>query len=296
MSNECKTYQDQIVLAVDTPLSTADDKALQAHLDQCNLCQSYSHAINLDEKHLDAHFIHSDEIIDRIKEHVLLEIEHLEVKPYVPFWQQAAESRIGSRLLQYAAVACIVVSITMTFNNAKPVNLKEVQTASAAQPWTHVRWDNGIEIWKNAIAQKRFIRYENGRVRYDDDKTNTHLVYIATPTKEIKQPGIYQVPESQIALVHDIFKNSPASALSEKDNQWQRIDTHTTDGDGKKNLIQQIWIDPATKLPVKIRRIATPQERMRLKRNFVTGFFLYPESGPEDLTEILNQLGYNLEN
>jgi|GEM_PF-4942578 len=295
MSNQCQTYQDQIVLAVDTALPTADNNALQAHLDQCTQCKSYSNAINLDEKHLDTHFIHSDEIIDRIEEHVLLEVEHLEIKPYVPIWQRAAESRIGYRLLQYAAVACIVASITMTYNNAKPVNLNEVQVASAAQPWTHVRWDNGIEVWKNPNAQKQFVRYGDGRVRYDDNKSNTHLIYNAIPTKENKQPGIYNAPAQQVAYANDIFGRGTAGALSEKDNQWQRIDMHNTNSNGQKTLVQQIWIDPATKLPVKIRRAATPQERIRFKRNFVTGMFLYPESGPKDLTEILNQLGYDLE-
>ncbi|MFC1782381.1 hypothetical protein ACFL02_02205, partial [Planctomycetota bacterium] len=65
-----------------------------------------------------------------------------------------------------------------------------------------------------------------------------------------------------------------------------RFDTYYIDALDRKILQGQLWADPQTKLPVKIRERLEWREREELNREFTTGAFEFPESGPSNMYDI----------
>jgi len=71
-----------------------------------------------------------------------------------------------------------------------------------------------------------------------------------------------------------------------EDKETIRFDIYHNDVLGNKILTQQIWADPVTKLPIKIKKKLTVQEQRDQKRESVTGVFSFPYTGPGSIYEL----------
>jgi len=65
-----------------------------------------------------------------------------------------------------------------------------------------------------------------------------------------------------------------------------RFDCHLNDAAGRRLLIQQIWADPKTRLPLTIWERLSLADREKQKRESITGTFDFPETGPVSIYDL----------
>ena len=65
-----------------------------------------------------------------------------------------------------------------------------------------------------------------------------------------------------------------------------RFDWYFTDAVGQRRLVQQLWADPQTRLPVQSREVLELAARDEQKRDAIVGRYDFPESGPASIYDI----------
>ncbi|UCF17765.1 MAG: hypothetical protein JSW59_09930, partial [Phycisphaerales bacterium] len=64
------------------------------------------------------------------------------------------------------------------------------------------------------------------------------------------------------------------------------FDIYYIDAIKKRLLTKQLWADTQTKLPIKIRKKLTSQERKDQNREYIEGVFSFPETGPSSIYDL----------
>jgi hypothetical protein len=65
-----------------------------------------------------------------------------------------------------------------------------------------------------------------------------------------------------------------------------RFDCYYNDAAGRRLLVERIWADPKTRLPLTIWARLQLAEREKQKREFITGTFDFPETGPASIYDL----------
>lgn len=202
-----------------------------------------------------------------------------------------------------AALAALVFLTVILWPS--PLTLAQVREAVESVDWIHVRFDNGTERW---ISLTHGIRAEitpdSVFDYYDDDVRFTD--YIAGVDYHYHGRGevIYVRDASKLALPTTAWEAIVGHVErmaddSEEGGRWRveryteiidgrtlvRFDEHHVDVLDQSLLVRQIWADPGTRLPVKIRRRVPIHER-RTGAAFKTGICDFPESGPQSIYDL----------
>lgn len=205
------------------------------------------------------------------------------------------------------------------------VAFADVREAFLAQSWVHLRYDNGREMWislkdRRCFAyideqnrfriipddmeeeeRNRFEYQEMGRIVFDDLALGLRQVYWPLHGNYITETKYEGKSLMTLQTAWEIFvgplkkgtKNGSTGIWGAKqeivqvdEGQLVRFDTFYLDALDRKLLIKQVWADPETRLPVKIRERLQLAEREAQDIEFITGKFEFPESGPTSIYDL----------
>jgi len=196
-----------------------------------------------------------------------------------------------------AALAALVFLTVILWPS--PLTLAQVREAVNVVDWIHMRFDNGNERW---ISLTHGIRAEITPLaqsdEYDDDVEfidyNADLMYRFIACGEViylRDASKWTMPTTAWEATVGLFERYRQIPKTERHEEiiegrkLLRFDNYVTDAFGERLLITQIWADPATRLPVKIRR-RVPIHEPRTNGNFKTGIYRFPESGPQSIYDL----------
>jgi hypothetical protein len=197
--------------------------------------------------------------------------------------------------LSTAAAAVLVAVVVTVLIRGNRVSLADVVKAVSEQTWVHVKYDNGREQWINLRENRFFFKHENGNavvldyvkgVRYfcfsnsqslTEDKISVSSQG-ATPWDCVV--GFYEKEADN--------KNPDVEEHAETvaGRQLVRFDISFKDALGQRVLVRQTWADPETRLPIRDRERLQLALREEQKREFITGEYDFPATGPKDIYDL----------
>ncbi len=235
--------------------------------------------------------------------------KHAERQPNI--WKAIMKSR----MTKLAAAAVIVVAAIIVIQQlGVPIDVTnvawaDVQKAFLAQPWIHLKYDNGTESWYNLKTgdhcHKRLYSWGDSFV-YINRTDNLRQRYTPEHGQHIREnrPAIYQdniIPAYEPKTAWEaIVGHLGIVSENAKVDDWEfernieevdgkrlvRFDRYYNDAAGRRLLIKQIWANPETRLPVKVWDRLNLAQRKWQNREFITGEFYFPESGPASIYDL----------
>lgn len=236
-----------------------------------------------------------------------------EVMGRIPASAPQAPSRPAWSLVAIAgfavpgAIAATLAFLLFSSGPAVGLTLADLQAAVERQAWAHVRFDAGQfqESWTNLQTGEAYTTRTDGSIVYVNEQTNTRLWY-STTDRTIRQdaprrfaPG--EVPpirapqtawEKIVAPLEQAENaanpaDAPPTVVSARDTldgkPVVRFDRYGLDSLGNRMLFAQLWADPSTRLPVRIRTRLQFAERKAAGKEWSIGDYDFPASGPADL-------------
>jgi hypothetical protein len=213
-----------------------------------------------------------------------------------------------SSITKLAAAAMIIIGVLVAIQQVGDSSLAwaDVREAFLKQPWVHLKYDNGAERWYDLQTGHHYYRDWDGRCVFVDRELNIRQVYYALRGEHISEdrPVIYKdgvIPpwqpetawESVVGHWEEIAENERSSDWEVERNMERidgkrqvRFDCFYNDAIGRRLLIKKIWADPRTRLPVKVRERLSLADRQEQKREFITGEFDFPDSGPSSIYDL----------
>jgi hypothetical protein len=224
-----------------------------------------------------------------------------------------------NRCVKLAAMIPLIVGIVVVWSllseSADPasVALARVKEALLSQPWIHVTYDNGREEWQDLRGGTYACVSEHGWRSFVDHARNIRQEhsrdrdYVLETTPKVYPEG--QIPPWEPQIVWEAVRSFCAdenakalgqytqivSSLDTRDGQEViRLDIYYLDSLDNRVLITQIWTDPQSRLPQRIRhRLPSPvQERDGIE--FITGTCDFPATGPASIFDLGVERGLRL--
>jgi hypothetical protein len=197
-----------------------------------------------------------------------------------------------------AAMIGILVLIYFIFTESPALTLAQVQSALKEQTWVHVKYDNGREEWTNLRDGQFFFKDVDGFTMFTDYAQGVR--YDCWPESgkyisEIKIPASSSSPQKYVwNLILDSLDKYKSGSASKAELQFDVIDgrrlarfeSFTIDGLGKRVIVEKTWVDPETRLPVRVWRYLSLAEREEQKRESITGNYDFPVSGPSSIYDL----------
>jgi len=215
---------------------------------------------------------------------------------------------IRSRWLVGGIAAAVLVAVGLIVllspGNGASLALADVQAATDKVAWVHVKFQGGGQIaeqWSCLRQGKWFAIRNDGDIVFGDNVKNTRLRYFKGSRYLVEDtPTIYPggktpkwEPQSAWQLVvgpyEDHAGNPTERSWIEKaaetvdGKRLVRFDWYYKDALGRQTLGTQLWADPETRLPVKVRYRLQIGERTQPGQEWMTGTFDFPDKGPEDI-------------
>lgn len=213
-----------------------------------------------------------------------------------------------TKLAATAVILFIAIIVVNPFGgpiDGTGVVIADVQSAFLAQSWVHLQYDNDTESWYNLKMGDHchkqlypwgdsFVyinRTDNLRQRY----TPAHGQHIREDRPTIYKDNIIPPYEPKTAWERIVEQ------IAEQGGKYHQVQTETDTLDGKtvirfdiyyidamdeRLLTKQLWADPLTKLPIKIRKKLTSQEQKDQNREYIEGLFSFPETGPTSIYDL----------
>jgi len=185
------------------------------------------------------------------------------------------------------------------FDAMSPITLADVRAAVAEKAWVHVTYDNGREKWTSLRGGGFFYRQESGFVQALDRVRGLRQHYYGPPfdsyiyENRIEPSPVSTTPWDAVlshyerAIDGDSNSDDVERHVVQLDGRrLVRFDRYVTDVLGRRVLKDQIWADPKSRLPVQIRHRLQPGERKATSREWITGQYEFPQTGPADLYDL----------
>jgi hypothetical protein len=234
---------------------------------------------------------------------VMRRIEH------TPAVRPASRKRRWIMRATIGAAACsaagILVWLVPLFALTPTVTLAQVQAAVARQKWVHVKYDNGRENWMSMDGMREFDKDFNGCLAVFDRSKDLDLRY--RPGSGCIEKLVYPEPPGQwkprtISQIVGFSLDMPEGAATAKQKEnfvyaerhadtidgrtMARFDQYERDALGQYLLMRQLWVDPQTRLPVRVRRLLQLGERKQPDQKYSIGEYDFPERAPESIYEL----------
>ena len=212
--------------------------------------------------------------------------------------------------------ACVCLGAFFWASFTPSMTFADVQVAFNEQTWVHVTFDNGQERWASLRDHKQGMKMPDGYVTFIDYDANVRLDYWpdsgflqkmdafwSPPDVELtetqRQKRLDRLPKTPLEFVGIYAENMPeGNATQEQKQQKMYMERHTETIDGqafvrfdsyykdvldRQLLMQQIWVDSQTHLPVRIRSRLQLGQRKNLDDAYTVGHYDYPATGPMDI-------------
>ena len=206
-----------------------------------------------------------------------------------------------------ATAALLAVAFFLLGNNPR-LTLADVQSAVENQKWIHIRYDAGPlrEEWINLQTGTHATIAPDGHIMWTVENSSSFLHFS-------KDEGVIQrwtfAPTTQPALkwtprnawdeiVAPLEKNAatqlaqsppptPPTVTATHDildgSKVVRFDSYENDAIGNRFLHAQLWADPRTHLPLRIKTLLQLGDRQRYHQDWTTGTYEFPDTGPVDI-------------
>ena len=223
-------------------------------------------------------------------------------------WRVVMRTRMGKFS---AAAAVIIVLLVVMQQLSGPaagagVAWGDVRDAFLRQHWVHVKYDNGDERWSDLQTGDSYFKNWDGRCVAVDYARNLRQVYYSAWGQHISEDrpvrsrdGVIPPWKPETAW-ESALGHWEQMAEQGKTGDWEverhsdptggvsliRFDCYFNDAAGRRLLIEQIWADPKTRLPVMSWERLQLAEREKQKRESITGTFDFPETGPASLYDL----------
>ena len=195
--------------------------------------------------------------------------------------------------------ACLVAGACLWLCLAGPTNitLAEVQRSIDAKPWVLIRYEDGTQEWANLRDRLCFVTYADSRNFYagmHDHVNGVWRAYHSNWGQQIHEERFTPRPYPQTPWEYatgdwdDRGVAGASRTIVEKSSdtidgrEVVRFDTYDDGPAGLRVLAQQVWADPQTRLPVRIRKYRGPDRKNEIN----TGDFSFPESGPSSIHDL----------
>lgn len=192
--------------------------------------------------------------------------------------------------------ACLLIGAFLWFAITWPtsITLADVHKSIESKTWVLISYEDGTKEWANLRERQCFVTYKNELNFYVGMRDHVNGIWRAYHSNWGRQ--IHEKPfdvrpypqtpwEYAVGGWDDRGKSEFSQTIVEKVNdtidgrQLVRFDTYSLGPLDLRVLTQQVWADPETRLPVRIRKYSRPDE-------FDTGDFSFPETGPSSIYDL----------
>ena len=198
----------------------------------------------------------------------------------------------------------IILGLVPFFSITTSITLAQVQDAIAKQKWLHVKYDNGRENWNTLDGEKEIHRQENGYIAFFDHPKNLDLryhpgdSYIYQLLREMSRQWKSRPPSAIVGFSMDMpegnatpkQKESPRYAERHTDTidgrRLTRFDQYERDALGQYLLVNQVWVDPQTRLPIRVKSLVRAEQNNRQELKYTIGEYDFPAHGPESIYDL----------
>ncbi|MEE9131898.1 MAG: hypothetical protein V3T84_17945 [Phycisphaerales bacterium] len=180
------------------------------------------------------------------------------------------------------------------------LTMAQMQEAVESVAWVHVQYDNGEEQWISPRKRIWAVSGANGSVVFTDYQTGIQHRYFGRRSTQIYERHLKPWDSSRSAwdvIVGHLEERADEPACEGRfeaerhteivdDRRLVRFDSYIINTLDERLLTKQIWADPATRLPVKVRRRLQPGERQNPDQVFAVGLYTFPDSGPKSIYDL----------
>ena len=208
-----------------------------------------------------------------------------------------------SRLTKIAAVVVVIVGVVVGMHvftgspDGASFAWADVQAAVLAQEWVHVKYDSGREEWHNLSVGDTFLKYARGMLyagagvyhhRYMPGWKCITQSRRASSTADLpRERSAWEVVVGPLEKPSESRRANIEKCTEVVDGRsLVRFDVYRLDAYDRKVLAEQLWADPKTRLPVRVRRRHKASEREKQGRDFMVGDFDFPETGPTTIYDL----------
>ncbi|MBN1360636.1 MAG: hypothetical protein JW993_08590 [Sedimentisphaerales bacterium] len=199
--------------------------------------------------------------------------------------------------------ACLLIGayLLLFAGGSASITLADVQGAIDSKPWVLIQYEDGAEQWANLRDRRSFRKRQDadGRNFYvgmRDHVAGIRRFYHSNWGQQIHQEAFTPKPYPQTPWEYavgdwdDLGKELLSPTTVERnadtidDRQVVRFDTYDMGPLGLRTLAQQVWADPETRLPLRIRKYSMPRSSSPIR--VVTGEFAFPRTGPASIYDL----------
>ncbi len=199
--------------------------------------------------------------------------------------------------------ACLLIGAYLLLLAGGPasITLADVQEAVDAKPWVLIQYEDGMEQWADLRGRRSFLK------RQDADGGNFHVAmrdhaagisrhYHSNWGRQIHEETFTPKPYPQTPWEYavgdwedwraNLYGHTSAEKVADtiEDRQVVRFDTYDVGPLGLRALAQQVWADPETRLPLRIRKHRYMNSTSQV--NVTTGDFVFPQTGPANIYDL----------
>jgi len=220
------------------------------------------------------------------------QIEQMEqAKPFrsVVFIPAKVKSGLG-------LAACLLIGAFLWFSITWPtsITLADVHRSIESKTWVLISYEDGMKEWANLSNRLCFLTYNRNRNFYVGMRDHVNGIWRAYHSnwgEQIHEETFTVRPYPQTPWEYavgdwdDRGESEFSHTIVEKVNDTiderhvVRFDTYSIGPLELRVLTQQVWADPKTRLPIRIRKYSRPD-----KSN--TGDFSFPETGPSSIYDL----------
>lgn len=202
------------------------------------------------------------------------------------------------RLLRsgFGIAACLLIGTLIWFSIVWPtgITLADVEKSIDSKDWILISYEDGTKEWANLRQRKCFLTYKNPGNFYvgmRDHVKGIWRAYHSNWGQQIHEENFTVRPYPQTPWEYAVgdwddrgigqFTNKTIEKSTDSIDSRKvvRFDTYKVGPLGIRSLGQQVWADPETRLPLRIRKYSKPDK-------FRTGDFSFPQTGPSSIYEL----------
>ena len=218
-------------------------------------------------------------------------------------WRIIMKSPITKPAAAAVIVIAVLIGIHQFGGSIESVSWADVKQAFLAQPWVHIKYDNGREWWHNLCERKTYLKNEHGTYTVVDLALNVQYEYLPGDD-HIMAFTIYKdgkVPPWQPNTAWELVVGHLEKADGKRLGNYHEVEKHADTLDGRhlirfdiylidafwqRILTREVWANPVTRLPVRIRDKLTASEQKEQSKEYITGDFDFPKTGPATIYDL----------